>query len=218
MPENTRAILYRRVSTADQSLGLAAQLEAFEAMADQRGWTPERVTDEAVSGSVPAENRPALGPALDAMGPGDVLAVSKLDRLSRSVLDFARILKRAEDEGWGIVVLDLGVDMTTPNGKLVAHMLIAIAEWERETIRTRIREGLAQSNKRLGRKPGLPAVKKTKPRPISPEVAAVVRDAAAEGQSPRAIAERLNTYGHASPRGKRWHRESVRRLLVRLDL
>ena len=85
LPENTRAILYRRVSTADQSLGLAAQLEAFEAMADQRGWTPERVTDEAVSGSVPAENRPALGPALDAMGPGDVLAVSKLDKFSSPV-------------------------------------------------------------------------------------------------------------------------------------
>jgi hypothetical protein len=43
-----------------------------------------------------------------------------MDRPSRSVLDFARILRRAEDGGWGIVVLDLGVDMTTPNGRLVA--------------------------------------------------------------------------------------------------
>jgi DNA invertase Pin-like site-specific DNA recombinase len=46
-----------------------------------------------------------------------------MDRLSRSVLDFARILRRAEDGGWGIVVLDLGVDMTTPKGRLVAHVL-----------------------------------------------------------------------------------------------
>lgn len=217
MPENTRAVLYRRVSTNDQSLGLAAQLEALEAVADQRGWTYERVTDEGVSGSVPAEDRPELGPALDTLGPDDVLAVAKLDRLSRSVLDFAAILKRAEEGGWSIVVLDLGVDMTRPNGKLIAHVLIAMAEWERETISTRIREGLAQSNKRLGRKPGLPPVKKTKPAPIPPEVAAVVWDASAEGLSPRAIAERLNSYGLASPRGKRWHRESVRRLLARID-
>lgn len=60
-------------------------------------------------------------------------------------------MRVAEDGGWGIVVLDLGVDMTTPNGRLVAHLLMAVAEWEREMIGQRIREGLAQSDKTLGR-------------------------------------------------------------------
>lgn len=112
----TRAILYRRVSTREQGLGLAAQLERLDAEAERRGWSVEHVTDEGVSGSVDADKRPDLGPALASLGPGDVLAVAKIDRLSRSVLDLARLLARAENEGWSIVVLDLGVDTTTANG------------------------------------------------------------------------------------------------------
>lgn len=161
--------------------------------------------------------RPGLGPALASLGPGDVLAVAKLDRLSRSVLDFARILRRAEAEGWGIVVLDLGVDMTTPNGRLVAHVLMAVAEWERDMISQRIKEGLAQSPKTLGRRPGLPPIGGGRSAGVPDAVVAAVHDLREAGRSPRAIAARLNAYGHPSPRGKRWHRTSVVRLLARMD-
>lgn len=216
-----RTILYRRVSTDEQQLGLAAQMESLTAEADRRGWPGrEVVTDENVSGSVPAADRPGLSPAIETLGPGDVLAVARLDRLSRSVLDFAEILRRAEAGGWAIVVLDLGVDMTTPSGRLIANILVAVAAWEREMISVRIKEGLAQSGKRLGRRPGLPPVGAAVrgPAPIAPEVLAAVEDLRENGRSPGQIAERLNAHGHPSPRGGRWHRESVRRLIARLDL
>jgi DNA invertase Pin-like site-specific DNA recombinase len=145
-----------------------------------------------------------------------VLAVAKLDRLSRSVLDFASLLRRADDGAWSLVVLDLGVDTTTPNGRLVVQILMAIAEWERKMIGVRTREGMAQSRKRIGRKPGSKPVGGGKPAAIPQNVRAVISDSRAEGKTPREIAERLNAYGLPSPRGKRWHRESVRRVLARL--
>ena len=218
-----KAILYGRVSTAEQAssgLGLAAQREALEAEARHRGWpTVEWASDDGVSGSVDADKRPTLAPVLDALGPGDVLAVAKLDRLSRSVHDFSGLLRRAQEEGWGIVCLDPAIDTTTPNGRLVVHVLMAVSEWERDIISERIKAALAQSSKRLGRRPGLPPVGAAArgPEPIAPEALAVVRDAAAEGLSPRAIANRLNEYGLPSARGKRWHRESVRRLILRME-
>lgn len=217
MSDTVRAVLYRRVSTDEQALGLAAQLDVLEAAAGQRGWEGQVVTDEGVSGSVPADERPALGPALDGMGCGDVLVVAKLDRLSRSMLDFAGLLHRAEGEGWSIAVLDIAIDTTTPQGKLVAHVLMAVAQWEREMIGIRIKEGMAKSDKRQGRKPGLPPVKGAKRAETPTPVLAVVRDLHGDGKSPRYIADRLNAYGLPSPRGKRWHRGSVRRLLDRLS-
>ena len=211
-----RALLYRRVSTDEQGLGLAAQRERLREEVARRGWDAEEVTDEGVSGGVPVDERPALGLALDSLGPGDVLAVARLDRLSRSMLDFARLAQRARDGGWEIVVLDLGIDMTTPNGRLVASILVAVAEWEREMIGQRIREGLAQSTKTLGRLPGMPKQGGAVAKPPSDTVLAAVQDLRAAGHSPRSIAERLNAHGHATPRGGRWHRTTVRRLLARL--
>lgn len=221
MPEEaTRALLYRRVSTEDQEesgLGLAAQREALLAEATRRGWQAEEVEPDVVSGGTAAEDREHLGPALESLRPGDVLVVAKLDRLSRSVLDFARLLRRAEAEGWSLVVLDLGVDMTTPNGRLIASVLMAVAQWEREMIGQRIREGLAQSEKTLGRLPGMPKQGGAVAKPPPGTVLAAVHDLREAGHSPRSIAERLNAHGHPTPRGGRWHRTSVRRLLGRLD-
>lgn len=213
------AVLYRRVSTQEQTdsgLGLAAQRDRLAAEAERRGWPAvEWVTDE-VSGGTDAADRPALGAVLDRLGRGDALVVSKLDRLSRSLHDFTGLLRRSEREGWGVVCLDPEIDSAAPNGRLVVHMLVAISQWEREMIGQRTREGLARSGKRLGRAPGLPPVGGGKPKPVPPEVAAVVRDAVAEGLSLNAVAARLNEYGLPSLRGGRWHATSVRRLLARL--
>jgi DNA invertase Pin-like site-specific DNA recombinase len=213
----TRAVLYGRVSTDEQSLGLVAQLDPLEAEAERRSWNAEVVTDEGVSGGTPVDERPALGPVLAGLSAGDVLVVAKLDRLSRSLLDFAGLIQRAESQHWSLVVLDIAIDTTTPQGKLIAHMLVAVAQWEREMIGLRIREGLAKSPNRPGRKPGLPPVMGAKPSALPPEVVEAVRDLREAGKSPGAIADRLNAYGHKSLRGGRWHRTSVRRLLSRLD-
>ena len=221
MPEKpTRALLYRRVSTEDQEesgLGLAAQREVLLAEAHRRGWDAEEVEPDVVSGATPAEEREHLGPALDSLGPGDVLVVARLDRLSRSTLDFARLLERATREGWSVVVLDLGVDMTTANGELIASVLMAVAQWERRMIGQRVREGLAQSTKTLGRLPGMPKQGGAVATPPPDTVLAAVQDLRAAGHSPRSIAERLNAHGHATPRGGRWHRTTVRRLLARME-
>jgi DNA invertase Pin-like site-specific DNA recombinase len=69
--------------------------------------------------------------------------VAKLDRLSRSLLDFANLMAAARTEGWALVALDLGVDMTTPAGEMIANVLASLAQFERRLIGQRKREGLA---------------------------------------------------------------------------
>jgi DNA invertase Pin-like site-specific DNA recombinase len=215
----SRVVLYTRVSTKEQAesgLGLAAQREKLADESGRRDWRgPVWVTDEGVSAKVPAALRPNLGPEIAAMGGGDVLVVAKLDRLSRSVHDFAGLLSRSMVQGWSVVALDLNIDTTTPTGALIAHMVVAIAQWEAEMISLRTREGLAQSTKRLGRAPGLPAVGGGKPSAIPPTTVATLRHLIGLRMSPREIADALNEFGVPSLRGKRWHRESVRRVMAR---
>jgi DNA invertase Pin-like site-specific DNA recombinase len=217
-----RVILYRRVSTGDQGLGLDAQGARLSAEAERRDDWPDEavewVTDENVSGSIDADRRPELGPVLPQLTVGDVLAFAKLDRLSRSLHDFAGMIRRSRERGWDLVCLDPPLDLTTPAGRAMAGVLVVFAEYEREMIGQRTREGLAQSGKRLGRAPGLPAVGGGRPAPIPAGVEAVVRDALAAELPPARIADRLNDYGLPSLRGGRWHRESVRRLLARPEL
>jgi DNA invertase Pin-like site-specific DNA recombinase len=101
--------------------------------------------------SAKSMNRPGLRAALDACRSGEVagIVVAKLDRLSKSVIDFGKLLAEANGGGWNIVGLDFGLDLSTPQGKLVANLLMSAAEWEREVIGQRTREGLAA--KRFGR-------------------------------------------------------------------
>lgn len=74
--------------------------------------------------------------------------VYKLDRLSRSVIDAGHLLERAQREGWNVVALDFGLDLSTPNGKLVANVLTSVAEWEREMTALRTSEALAERQHR----------------------------------------------------------------------
>src|ERR1700761_8648143 len=211
-----RTILYRRTSTDEQANGLAAQLDQLEGAQRQHEWpNPIVVTDEGVSGATPAIDRPHLGPELARIEAGDRLVVAKLDRLSRSMLDFATLLDLSGGEGWTLTVLDLGIDTATPQGKLIAHMVVALAQWEREMIGIRVSEGMAKSPKVAGRRLGAPVGGSR----LSP-IPASLRDAVEslrDGRSPNEIAKRLNAQGHTRPRGGRWHRTSVRRLLDRLD-
>jgi steroid delta-isomerase-like uncharacterized protein len=119
----SRVVAYSRVSTqeqADSHAGLDAQRAAIVASCAARGWTlVEFFEDAAVSGQSTA-NRPQLVAALDALesGAADVLMVSKLDRLSRSLRDFIDVLDRATREGWRLVILDLDIDAAEQLNKL----------------------------------------------------------------------------------------------------
>lgn len=148
---------YCRVSTARQGesgLGLSAQREAIQNWARSQGLSAQDITwhvDPDRSGG--SLDRPELVLLLDMIGPGDRLVVSRLDRLSRSVLDFSTLVQRSVREGWSVACLDLGLDLSTPAGRMVANVLASIAEWERSVIGERTSAALAQAKAR-GRLPG----------------------------------------------------------------
>src|SRR5207247_3106132 len=106
--------------------------------------------------------RPAIQAALEMLerGQADALVVAKLDRLSRSMLDFTAVMARAQREGWALVALDCAVDTTTPSGEAMANVLATFAQVERRLIGQRTREALAQKKAQgvqLGRPRELPA-------------------------------------------------------------
>src|SRR3954468_12144021 len=153
-----RAIAYLRVSTdeqADTGAGLAAQRAAVTAEVTRRGWQLVDVYTDTASGRS-RTGRPSLSRALAAVASGeaDVLIVSKLDRLSRSLRDFADVLATAQRSGWFLVALDLGVELSTPAGAFLEHVLASASQWERRISGQRTREALAArraSGVQLGR-------------------------------------------------------------------
>lgn len=204
---------YTRVSTAEQGdsrLGLEAQEAAIRAECDRKGWTLTRIATDTASGAS-AVGRPGFTEALDDLDAarGGVLIATKLDRLSRSVIDFGTTLERAKAHGWSVVVLDLGVDTSTSTGKLVAGIMVQVAEWEREQIGERTAAAL-QAKKargaRLGRPVGLPQ-----------DVRNLIGDLRAEGFTMQAIADRLNAQGVPTARGgTTWRPSSVHAVLESL--
>lgn len=134
---------YARVSTrrqAEEGFGLDAQVGALVA------WGVE-AEDVAVEEGVSAKDvrgRPVLEAVLAGLGPGDVLAVTKLDRLTRSLVDFAGIVADAQARGWRLVVLDGSFDLGSPAGRAMAGMMAVFAQFERELIGARTAEGIAE--------------------------------------------------------------------------
>lgn len=108
-----------------------------------RGWTEIEFIEDAGYSAKSIAKRPGLEIALAALQRGDagVLVVSKMDRLSRSLLDFAGIMQTAQREGWALLALDSPADLTTPTGEAMAGVLAVFAQLERRLIgeRTRLR-------------------------------------------------------------------------------
>jgi DNA invertase Pin-like site-specific DNA recombinase len=140
---------YARTSTLDQKAGLEAQQrDLAEAGCD-------RVFIEQVS-SVDVVARTELATALDFIREGDVLVVTKLDRLARSVSHLLEILATLDTKGASLRILGLGIDTATPTGKLMLTILGGIAEFERGIMLERQREGIAKAKamgKYKGRQP-----------------------------------------------------------------
>ena len=134
------------------------------------------------------------------------LVVAKLDRLSRSMLDFTSVMAKAQKEGWALVALDCAVDTTTPAGEAMAHVLATFAQFERRLIGERTREALAVK-KRQGVRLGRPAS-------ISPQLARRIRSMRTRGLTLQEISDRLNRERVPTPRGGAvWRPTSLRAVL-----
>ena len=139
---------YARTSTVDQKAGLEAQLR------DLTNLSCDKVFHEQLS-SVDAK-RIQLEAAIDYCRDGDVLVCTKLDRLARSVADVVAIEARLKAKGASLLILDPAMDTSTPAGRLTFNVLASIAQFEREIMLTRQREGIAKAQsegKYKGRKP-----------------------------------------------------------------
>jgi DNA invertase Pin-like site-specific DNA recombinase len=207
-------VAYLRVSTAEQAgsgLGLDAQKAAIVGEAERRGWTVLDTLEDAGLSGKSLGNRPGLERALATVESGEAsaLVVAKLDRLSRSLLDFAGIMERARQNGWSLVALDLGVDTSTPAGEMMANVLATFAQFERRLIAQRTRDALAVKRAqgvRLGR-----------PRETSDEAIQRIDELRRAGYRVKHIADALNAEGVPTPRGGRWWSDAVLRVFRWLD-
>jgi DNA invertase Pin-like site-specific DNA recombinase len=205
-----RALLYIRVSTDEQAksgLSLESQGTVLRAEAERRGWEVAAELVDEVSAKR-GSRRPQFIEArrMLAAGEADVLLATRLDRMSRSVVDFADLMASAQDEGWQVVALDLGLDTSTTTGRMVAHILAAVAEAEREVIGQRTSAALIAKRRRgenVGRRTGLAS-----------EVVQLIVDQRARGLTLQAIADGLNTDGIPTGQGgARWYPSTVRAVL-----
>jgi DNA invertase Pin-like site-specific DNA recombinase len=164
---------YARTSTTDQQAGLEAQER------DLRAAGAERLFSEQTSAVGP---RRVLEQAMDFAREGDTLVVTKLDRLARSVAHLLAIVDKLATKGVALRILAMGIDTTTPTGKLMLSVLGAVGEFERAIMLERQREGIAKA-KRDGKYRGRAPTARAK--------AAEVRRLAAEGRTRESIAKEL---------------------------
>ena len=206
-----RVVAYARVSTEEQGLsgaGLEAQRKAILSECNRRGWTLVESFEEVASGR--DLKRPGVQAALEVLSrqEADGLVVAKLDRLSRSMLDFAGVMATAQKQSWALVALDCSVDTTTPAGEAMAHVMATFAQFERRLIGQRTREALAvkrAAGVRLGRPPAVP-----------PELAARIAALRTAGATLRQIADKLNEEGILTPHGgSKWRPSSLAGVLSR---
>ena len=147
----SRTFAYCRVSTNDQTT--ANQIQEIASA----GFTvdPKRVVTETVSGSVAAMERKGFAKLVDRLETGDILIVTKLDRLGRNAMDLRATVERLAVEGVKVHCLALGgVDLTSAAGKMTMAVIAAVAEFERDLLIERTQAGLARakaSGKSLGR-------------------------------------------------------------------
>lgn len=206
----TRAVGYLRVSTRDQvdhGHSLDAQETAIRTEVERRGWVLHEMVRENGS-AARGKERPELERTLKMLSSGEagVLVSTRLDRLSRSVVDFKLILEQSKREGWTIVLTELGVDFSSAVGNLIAGVLAEVAEFERELISERTKDGLAAAREkgiRIGRPRVMPA--RTRKR---------IKRERESGRSFASIASGLNE--DAVPTchgGERWHPSTIHKAL-----
>lgn len=203
-----RVLGYVRVSTTEQAesgLGLASQESAIRAHCARQGWDLlDVIHDDGASAK--DLDRTGLRSALDRIAGGEAsgLVAAKLDRLSRSVVDFANLMGWCDSAGCALVALDMGIDTSSPSGRLVANVMAAVAEWERDTIGQRTRDA-ATVRRARGEQMGRPGVRDSRP-----ALAARIAAERSSGLTWQAIADGLNIEGVPTVRGgSEWRVSSV---------
>ena len=164
---------YARTSTTDQQFGLDAQIEQLTAVGCEK-----IVTEQASS----VGKRTEWSRLVEFVREGDILVVTKLDRLARSVRDFWNIADTLQRKGVVLRILNMNLDTTTATGKLMLSLLGSVAEFEREIMLERQREGIAKARAagaRFGRKP------------TARDKATAIAELARRGVSPKEIASKL---------------------------
>jgi putative DNA-invertase from lambdoid prophage Rac len=150
----SRTFAYCRVSTADQT----SDNQVLEIATAGFNVEPRRVIAETVSGSLPAFERAGFRRLMDRLESGDVLIVTKLDRLGRNAMDVRATVERLDREGVRVHCLALGgVDLTSAAGKMTMAVINAVAEFERDLLIERTQAGLKRA-KAEGKVLGRPSV------------------------------------------------------------
>ena len=153
---------YARVSTKDQNID--GQQEALTSVG------AERIFADKITGTV--RSRPELNRLLEQLRPEDVVVVTKYDRLARSLKELLEIVDMIQARGAGFRSIGEDIDTTTPAGRLVFHVFASIAQFERERIVERTKEGLEAARKRGrigGRPPALSPAQKVEVRRMRDE-------------------------------------------------
>src|SRR6056297_1075295 len=164
---------YARTSTLEQTAGLEAQRESLRAVGCERVW-------EEQTSSIGL--RASLKGAMTFCRDGDTLVVTKLDRLARSVRHLGEIIEELEGKNVGLRILELGLDTSNATGKLMLNVLGSVAQFEREMMLERQREGIAKA-KALGKYKGR--------KPTARLKAQEINDLVGQGIPKREIAKRL---------------------------
>lgn len=177
-----RVFAYCRVSTAEQTT--ANQLQEIATAGFQV--SPRRAIKETISGSVAASERPGWASLVARLEEGDVLVVTKLDRLGRNAMDVRATVDGLAAEGVRVYCLALGgMDLTSPAGRMTMGVIAAVAEFEKDLLIERTHAGLSRAKaegKSLGR-----------PKSLSDEETQEVLKRLAAGESVAATARALGT-------------------------
>lgn len=182
----SRVFAYCRVSTYDQTTENQLQEISTAGFAVD----PRRVIEETISGSVAASERHGFSRLLDKMEAGDVLVVTKLDRLGRNAMDVRATVEGLQGLGVRVHCLALGgMDLTSPAGKMTMGVIAAVAEFERDLLIERTHAGLARAKaegKLVGRPSALSVKQQHEVRTrlqAGESVAALARDYATSRQT-----------------------------------
>lgn len=178
----SRIFAYCRVSTLEQNTeNQRREIEAAGFKVE-----PYRIIEEHISGSVAASDRPGFSRLLDRMEHGDVLIVTKLDRLGRNAIDIRKTVEKLSELNIRVHCLALGgVDLTSPAGKMTMQVISAVAEFERDLLVERTHAGIARA-KSVGKRFGRPPV-------LNDEQKQIVIERIQNGASISAIAREFDT-------------------------
>ncbi|HCB0141028.1 TPA: recombinase family protein [Klebsiella pneumoniae] len=178
----SRVFAYCRVSTLEQT----TENQRREIEAAGFAVRPQRIIEEHISGSIAASERPGFIRLLDRLENGDVLIVTKLDRLGRNAMDIRKTVEQLAVSDIRVHCLALGgVDLTSPAGKMTMQVISAVAEFERDLLLERTHSGIARA-KAAGKRFGRPSV-------LNEEQKTTVIARINSGNSISAIAREFNT-------------------------